>query len=87
MFFPRTHLKFAKPKSGHAIFGTHTHVKVEVYEKYISLCTIHHIVHTPWQYLYGQLAPKLAFGEPADEGTGESLSSLWKEVFFCRIRI
>ncbi len=32
-------------------------MKVEVYKKYISLCTIHRIVHTPWQCLYGRLAP------------------------------
>jgi hypothetical protein len=28
--------------------------------------------NTPWQYLYGQLARNWAFGDPADEGMGES---------------
>jgi hypothetical protein len=42
-------------KSAHAIFGTHTRVKVEVYKKYVSLCTINYVQYTVLYIHHGNI--------------------------------
>ncbi len=88
--------QICKVKKCSCNFLEHTpHVKVEVYEKYVFLCTIHRIVHTPWQYLYGRLAPNWpSANRPMKgwvncscEGLGskDTFTSLREEVYFCQI--